>query len=45
LIYLTGDPHGNFGRIEEFCVRFKTTRDDIMIILGDAGINYYGRFE
>lgn len=42
MIYLTGDPHGNFGRIEEFCGRFKTTRDDIMIILGDAGINYYG---
>jgi len=42
LIYLTGDPHGNFDRIEEFCGRFKTTRDDIMIILGDAGINYYG---
>jgi len=42
LIYLTGDPHGDFDRIEEFCGRFKTTKDDIMIILGDAGINYYG---
>lgn len=42
MIYLTGDPHGNFGRIDEFCGRFNTTKDDIMIILGDAGVNYYG---
>jgi len=42
MIYLTGDPHGNFDRIKEFCGRLKTTKDDIMIILGDAGINYYG---
>jgi 3-oxoacid CoA-transferase subunit A len=42
LIYLTGDPHGNFNRIQLFCEEFNTSKDDIMIILGDAGINYYG---
>lgn len=41
MIYVTGDTHGNFERIEEFCEQVKTSKDDIMIILGDAGINYY----
>lgn len=41
MIYITGDTHRNFERIRQFCDRFDTTTDDIMIILGDAGINYY----
>ena len=40
-IYITGDTHGNFDRIAEFCYDTHTTTDDLMIILGDAGINYY----
>lgn len=39
--FLTGDTHGNFNRINYFCQRFETTKDDILCILGDAGINYY----
>ncbi len=42
MIYITGDTHGNFSRIERFCERFSPSRDDTMIILGDAGFNYYG---
>ena len=42
MIYLTGDTHRNFDRIESFCVNNSTTKSDLMIILGDAGINYYG---
>jgi 3-oxoacid CoA-transferase subunit A len=42
MIYITGDTHGDFRRVEEFCQKHKTSRGDIMIILGDAGINYYG---
>ena len=41
MFYITGDTHGSFERIYEFCYRFKTTKEDVMIILGDAGINYY----
>ena len=41
MIYITGDTHREFGRIERFCRLMKTTTEDIMIILGDAGINYY----
>ena len=42
MIYLTGDTHRDFRRVEHFCKRAETTKDDILIILGDAGINYYG---
>ena len=41
MTYITGDTHGRFGRIKEFCNEQKTTKEDIMIILGDVGINYY----
>lgn len=41
MIYLTGDTHGNFERIANFCARMNTKPTDIMIILGDAGINFY----
>ena len=40
-IYITGDTHGNFSRIERFCEANLTTTDDLLIVLGDAGINYY----
>lgn len=39
MIYITGDCHGEFAKIRQFCMEMKTTREDIMIILGDAGIN------
>lgn len=42
MIYVTGDTHGHFDRIVEFCEKNETSKDDITIILGDAGINYYG---
>lgn len=40
-IYITGDTHGNFTLFPAFCHRMKTTTEDIMIVLGDAGLNYY----
>ncbi len=42
MLYITGDTHGQFGRIEAFCERFGTSHEDILIILGDAGINFSG---
>lgn len=42
MIYITGDTHGQFERIENFCRRYGTGKDDVMIILGDAGINFSG---
>lgn len=42
MIYLTGDAHGSFRRIGAFCREAKTSRDDVLVLLGDAGINYFG---
>lgn len=41
MIYITGDTHGDFDRVESFCDEYETTEDDILIILGDSGINFY----
>ena len=42
MIYLTGDTHRDFRRTATFCDTVDSTIDDILIILGDAGINYFG---
>jgi 3-oxoacid CoA-transferase subunit A len=42
MIYITGDTHGDFSRYIEFTARMKPTEKDSMIVLGDAGLNYYG---
>lgn len=39
--FITGDKHRNFDRVKEFCRQMGTRRKDILIILGDAGFNYY----
>lgn len=41
-IYITGDTHGDMQRIHYLCNIEKLTEEDVIIILGDAGINYYG---
>lgn len=42
MIYITGDTHRSFSRIHGFCQKMQTDASkDMMIILGDAGINYY----
>ena len=42
MIYLTGDTHGDFSRIERFCEERHPSREDVLVILGDAAFNYYG---
>lgn len=39
--YITGDKHRNFDFVERFCREMKTRKKDVLIILGDAGFNYY----
>lgn len=41
--YITGDTHGKFDRVEYLCQDLNTTIKDTLIILGDVGINYYGK--
>lgn len=40
MIYYTGDIHGQKYEIERFCKRFKPTKDDTIVILGDVAANY-----
>ena len=37
MIYITGDTHRDFSRLDGL----NFNDDDILIVLGDAGINYY----
>ena len=41
MIYITGDTHRRFERIRDFCNKMNTTKEDVLIVLGDAVINYY----
>ncbi|MDO4543504.1 MAG: metallophosphoesterase [Clostridia bacterium] len=42
MFYITGDTHGDFSRYIAFAKRMQPTKRDAMIVLGDAGLNYYG---
>lgn len=46
MVFITGDKHGDFRKIYEFVDKYRKKLDlnkekDFMVILGDAGINYY----
>ena len=40
MFYITGDTHGNFRRYIAFSEQAQPGGDDVMIVLGDAGLNY-----
>lgn len=42
MVYITGDIHGDPMRIYVFAKKHKLTKNDMVIILGDVGANYYG---
>ncbi len=42
---ITGDTHRRFERLISFTQKYGVVEGDTMIILGDAGINYYGGFK
>ena len=39
-LFLTGDTHADFGRLWRLHKQYNTTKSDIVIILGDSGLNY-----
>ena len=41
-VYITGDKHGDYKEVENFCLKWNTSKDDLLIVLGDNGVNYYG---
>jgi len=42
MIYYTGDIHRSMTEIFYFCNRTRPTHNDIIILLGDVGVNYFG---
>lgn len=42
MIYITGDIHGEVFRVAAAVDRFKIIAGDVIVILGDVGMNYYG---
>ena len=43
MIYITGDIHGSLDSILELYEKYEPEEGDIIIILGDVGVNYTGR--
>lgn len=41
MIYVTGDTHGSYSRIRKFCHKQNSSKEDIMIVLGDTMMNYF----
>lgn len=41
MIYITGDKHCDFSEVNMFCYLNTTDKNDLLIVLGDAGINYF----
>lgn len=41
MIYITGDKHADFRNVFYFCYEKNTSLDDVLIVLGDSGINYF----
>lgn len=42
MIYITGDTHGDFRRVKRYVRDNRLAEGDTMVVLGDAGINYFG---
>ena len=42
MIYYTGDIHGSADELVRFCISKNLQQNDVVILLGDVGANYYG---
>lgn len=42
MVYITGDIHGEVLRVSEMVSKYDISPNDIIVILGDVGMNYYG---
>jgi len=43
MVYITGDIHGSAEPLYDLFERFQPTEDDIIVLLGDVGVNYTGK--
>ena len=42
MIYYMGDIHGDVFHVVDAVARYEITDKDVIVILGDVGMNYYG---
>ena len=42
MVYITGDIHGEVLRVTEMVEKYRIVPEDIIVILGDVGMNYFG---
>jgi len=40
--FITGDKHRDFEYVKNFCRDMNTRKKDVLIVLGDAGFNFFG---
>ena len=40
MVFLTGDTHGDFSGVAAFVTKQQTSKEDILVIMGDAGVNF-----
>ena len=43
MVYITGDIHGSAEPLYDLFERFQPAEDDIIVLLGDVGVNYTGK--
>mgnify|MGYP002639088730 CR=1 FL=1 len=41
MIFFTGDIHGNVNGVADFINKVHPTMEDVIVLLGDVGANYY----
>ena len=41
MFFITGDRHGDLGDLKYFCEKNNTTKEDVLIMLGDVALNYF----
>ena len=42
MICITGDIHGRISRVMDLAEKHKLGKEDILVLLGDVGVNYFG---
>lgn len=42
MLYVTGDTHGSYRRLRDFFRHKPAGPEDLLVVLGDAGLTYYG---
>ena len=43
MVYITGDIHGSAEPLYDLFERHQPAEDDIIVLLGDVGVNYTGK--